>query len=120
VPRPAADPREPLVGLWTGDSICTPVRPACHDEKAAYHVTLGERPDSISMLMNKIVNGKEEEMGTMEYTVDAAKKTLRGEIKGQSVQSVWEFSWSGSEMRGTATQLPSGEVIRNITLKKSK
>ena len=47
--RPAADPREPLVGDWTGDSICTPVRPACRDEKSACRIALGDRADAISM-----------------------------------------------------------------------
>jgi len=107
-----------LIGLWTGDSICTPVRPACRDEKAAYHIARGDRPDSITMTMNKIVDGKEVEMGTMVYTVDPANHTLRGENDQSAVHSVWEFKWSGSDMRGTAKQLPSGDVIRNITLRK--
>jgi hypothetical protein len=107
-----------LIGLWTGDSTCTAVRPACNNEKAAYHIARGDRPDSISMTMNKIVDGKEVEMGTLVYTVDAAKHTLRADNDQSAVRSVWEFTWSGSEMRGTAKQLPSGDVIRNITLKK--
>ncbi len=74
--RPAADPREPLVGVWTGDSICTPVRPACRDEKAAYHIALADRADAISMTMNKVVDGKEETMGTLIFEVDARARTL--------------------------------------------
>src|SRR4051794_36236030 len=105
-----------LIGLWTGDSICTPVRLACTSEKAAYHITRADRSDSIMMTMNKIVDGKEVEMGTMVYAVDPVKHTLRGENDQSAVHSVWEFTWSGTQMRGTAKQLPSGEVIRNITL----
>ena len=113
---PAADPREPLVGLWTGDSICTPVRPACRDEKAAYHITLLDRADAISMTMNKVVDGKEETMGTLIFEVDAGARTLRSDVNQNGLHIVWEFSRSGSTMRGTATQLPAGDVIRNITL----
>jgi hypothetical protein len=116
--RPAADPREPLVGVWTGDSICTPVRPACRDETAAYHIALGDRADAISMTMNKVVDGKEQTMGTLIFEVDAGARTLRSDVNQNGLHIVWEFASSGSSMRGTAKQLPAGDVIRNITLKK--
>jgi hypothetical protein len=116
--RPAADPREPLVGLWTRDSICTPVRPACRDEKAAYHIAPVDRADAISMTMNKVVDGKEETMGTLIFEVDAGARALRSTTDQNGLHIVWEFTWSGSWMRGTAKQLPAGDVIRNITLMK--
>ena len=116
--RPAADSREPLVGLWTGDSICTPVRPACRDEKAAYHIALADRADAISMTMNKVVDGKEQTMGTLIFEVDTGARTLRSDVNQNGLHIVWEFAWSGSSMRGTAKQLPAGDVIRNISLKK--
>jgi hypothetical protein len=33
-----------LVGTWRGTSVCTAVRPACHDEIAVYHVAPARRP----------------------------------------------------------------------------
>lgn len=113
-----ADPREPLVGVWTGDSICTAVRPACRDEKAAYHVVLSDRADSVSMTMNKIVDGKEETMGTLVYQVDPDARTLRSEVDQNGLHTLWSFAWSGPAMRGTLKLLPSGDVVRNITLRK--
>ena len=110
----ATDARPILYGKWEGPSICTPVRPACHDEHAVYHIAPSDKPDTIAMTMNKVVNGKEEEMGTLEYHVDPTASTLTSEYRGV----VWTFNRTGNRMRGTAKQLPNGEVIRNIRLAK--
>jgi hypothetical protein len=110
----AVDARSVLYGAWAGESICTPVRPACHDEHAVYHIAASDKPDTILMTMNKVVDGKEEVMGTLEYHVDAAAKTLTSEYRG----AMWTFTRTGDRMQGTAKQLPNGEVIRNIRLRK--
>jgi hypothetical protein len=115
----AADPRAELVGVWIGDSICTDARPACTTEKAAYHIAIADgASDLISMTMNKIVDGKEEEMGVVDYHVDAAARTLTAEFERNGLHGVWRFSWTGTRMRGTLSLLPSNVVVRNITLQK--
>ena len=110
----AIDARSVLYGAWAGESICTPVRPACHDEHAVYHIAASDKRDTIVMTMNKVVDGKEEVMGTLEYHVDPTASTLTSEYRGV----VWTFHRTGNRMRGTAKQLPNGEVIRNIRLAK--
>src|SRR4051794_265483 len=66
----------PIFGTWRGTSICTPVRPACHDEIAVYHVSASSKPETVAMMMNKVVDGQEVEMGgTLEYHVDYAART---------------------------------------------
>ena len=110
----ATDPRSVLYGAWRGESICTGVRPACHDEHAVYHITASNKPDVVVVTGNKIVDGKEEEMGTFEYHVDPTATTLTSEFHG----TVWTFHRTGNRMQGTAKQLPKGEVIRNIRLEK--
>ena len=117
----AADPRAPLVGLWLGDSVCTAVRPACRDEKAAYHVALAPAAhDVVSMTMNKIVDGSEVEMGVLEYKVDFRNHRLSSEFTRGELHLLWSFTWSGSRMKGTLKSLPAGDVIRNITLTRKR
>ena len=110
----ATDPRSVLYGKWEGESICTNVRPACHDEHAVYHISASEKPETVVVVGNKVVDGKEEEMGTFEYRVDPTATTLTAEFHG----TVWTFKRTGNRMQGTAKQLPNGEVIRNIRLDK--
>lgn len=110
----ATDPRSVLYGKWEGESICTSVRPACHDEHAVYHIAASGKPDTVVVAGNKVVDGKEVEMGTFVYHVDPTATTLTYENHGV----VWTFTRNGGKMRGTLKQLPNGEVIRNIRLEK--
>lgn len=65
-----------LTGTWKGTSICQ-VRPSpCNDEIAVYHITKGTKPNIYHMVMNKLVNGVEEEMGENDYTFNAADHSL--------------------------------------------
>jgi hypothetical protein len=117
----AASPASnPILGTWRGTSICTPVRPACHDEIAVYHVAASMKPDTVEMTMNKVVDGVETEMGgTVEYQVDYASRTMTwGTEARDGSRLLFRFTWSGNDMTGTLTQHPNGEVVRNITLRK--
>jgi hypothetical protein len=110
----------PIFGTWRGTSICTPVRPACHDEIAVYHASASSKPETVAMMMNKVVDGQEVEMGGMlEYHVDYAARTLSCEIAARDgTRGVFSFTWSGKKMTGTLYQLPGREVVRNIALDK--
>jgi len=115
----AADPRQPLVGHWTGTSLCTPVRPACHDEKASYWMTAGKAPDIVTIDAGKLVNGKDESMGILDFHADFAAHTLTNVMEGGGERWIWSFTWSGTEMTGTLKS-EAGQVIRNIRLTKVK
>jgi hypothetical protein len=110
----ATDARSVLYGAWEGQSICTNVLPACHDEHAVYHIAASEKPDTVVVKGNKVVDGKEEEMGTFEFRVDPTATTLTCEYRG----TLWTFTRSGTRMQGTAKHLTDGAVIRNIRLEK--
>lgn len=115
----ASDARTVLIGTWDGESICTPVRPACHDEHAVYHVTIPHKAGVVEMMMNKVVGGKEVEMGgTVEYKVNADATRLTSEYTFRDNHLLWSFTRSGHEMRGTLKDVPSGAVIRNIRVGK--
>jgi hypothetical protein len=111
----AADRRAPVLGHWTGTSKCTAVRPACHDEIASYYIKPGPKADVVTMVLDKVVNGKEEWMGTDDFHVDFEKQTLNLVMAQNG--SVWTFTWNGDTMTGTAKEA-DGRIIRNISLTK--
>lgn len=113
-----ADPRQPILGHWTGTSICTGVRPACHDEIASYWLKAGKAPDVVTIDAGKIVDGKEELMGTLDFHADFAAHTLTSVMENGGNRSTWSFTWSGAAMTGTLKS-SDGQVIRNIRLKKA-
>jgi hypothetical protein len=112
----AADPRQPLLGHWVGTSICTGVRPACHDETASYRMKAGKKPDIVTIDGGKIVDGKEESMGTFDFHADFAAHTLTAVMENNGT---FRFNWSGTVMTGTLSA-PDGQVIRNIRLTKKE
>src|SRR5258705_9422039 len=64
-----------VVGVWRGTSRCT-VRPSsCNDEVAVYYFSGTDR-DHILWVANKIVDGKEEEMGRSECQLLPAEHRL--------------------------------------------
>jgi hypothetical protein len=113
------DRRAPLLGVWTGSSLCTDVRPACHDEQALYRILPSDDRDApVRMSMAKVVNGKEVVMGTLPFSVDFVHQTLSSEYKQGPNHILWSFAWTGKELTGTLKLLPNGEVVRNIKLHK--
>jgi len=115
----ANDPRATLVGTWDGKSLCTPVRAACHDEHAVYHVTIPDKPGVVTMQMNKVVEGKEVEMGgAVDYTVNADATSLVSEYSYNGNHLRWNFTRKKDLMTGMLIDVPSGAVIRNISVAK--
>lgn len=114
----AADPRQSLLGHWVGTSICTGVRPACHDETASYWVKGGKKPDMVTIDAGKIVDGKDELMGTLAFHVDFAAHTLTSVMENNG-RWTWRFTWSGTVMTGTLKS-PDGQVIRNVQVAKKE
>ncbi|HUR80074.1 MAG TPA: hypothetical protein VM733_04880 [Thermoanaerobaculia bacterium] len=115
----AAD--KPLFGTWRGTSICTAVRPACHDEIAVYHIAPSSKAGHVAMTMNKVVDGKEVEMGpgALEYAVDYKTRTLVHAIQARDgTRGEFRFTWMGNTMTGTLVDFPGERVIRNIKLEK--
>jgi hypothetical protein len=54
-----------FAGIWKGDSACQMKDSPCHDEASVYYVSKGAEPNSFQMKMDKMVDGKEEPMGTV-------------------------------------------------------
>ena len=104
-----------LIGTWKGTSICQVKSSPCHDEIAAYHITKAEKPNTYHMLMNKVVDGKEEEMGVTDYNFDPASKTLTSHDDKRN--TTWTFRLKGNKMDGTLVY--ENKVYRIITVSKT-
>ena len=101
-------------GIWKGTSLCQIKNSPCHDEIVVYYVSKGSRDKSYEMIANKIVNGKEDSMGIINFTYDPQKKVF---VSVDSVRNArWEFKVSGTTMKGTL--MYKGDLFRIIDVKK--
>jgi hypothetical protein len=108
-----------LIGDWTGESICVGNNPSCHDEKVVYHISrLTGEPGKVRIAADKIVNGKPEPMGVLDFKYDAAKGTLAGEFQNSRYHGLWEYTVKGNTMEGTLSLLPDKTIVRRIKVKK--
>src|SRR5262245_38532479 len=104
-----------LVGNWSGESICVNKEkfPACKDEVVVYHITeVKDKPNTINLSADKIVNGKPEFMGAFDCVYDAKKQTLTTEFKNERVHLLLEFVVKGDLMEGTMVSLPDKTQVR--------
>lgn len=116
-----ADDGAKLVGNWVGESICAPGFPACHDEEVIYRIP--KPPDQtgkVTITADKIVDGKPETMGVLDFQYDREKSTLTCEFTRGNTHGIWEFAIKGNTMEGTLTVLPAKKVARNVKLKKEE
>ena len=105
---------QPLVGVWKGTSLCQIKNSQCHDENVVYHISKNSNGDSYQVDASKIIDGKENDMGTLNFSFNAQQKIL---YLIDSVQQVkWEFKVTGKEMHGTLTS--RGKLYRIVDLKR--
>jgi hypothetical protein len=108
-----------IEGIWKGTSLCQVKPSACHDENVVYHISKTSA-NLYTIQASKIVNGREEDMGTFDSVVyDGTKQTLTFTMKdGQGRNSVWLFKIDGMQMHGTLT-INENTLFRIVELKKS-
>jgi hypothetical protein len=108
-----------IVGTWKGTSLCQVKPSACHDENVVYHISKAANAKTYSIQASKIVNGAEDDMGTLEASYDATQHTLTVTMKdNQGRTSVWLFKIDGKQMHGTLT-MDGKTLYRVIELKKT-
>jgi len=113
----AADPRQPLLGHWTGTSVCTAIRPSCHNETASYWIKPGPANDVVTIDAGKVVDGKDVSMGTTDFHADFATHVLSGFVEMNNQRWPITLAWSGDTITGTYKQ-PDGQIVRNIRITK--
>lgn len=117
--RAQNDDGSQLVGDWTGESICVGNRPACHDEQVVYHITrIAGESNKFKLSADKIVDGKPERMGDLDFKYDSKSRILSGEFTNSRYHGLWEFLVKEGEMEGTLKLLPDNTVVRRIKVKK--
>lgn len=105
-----------LAGDWRGTSICTAAgKPTCHDEVVVYHLrrdtttSAGAGVERLEWVANKIVNGREEDMGTLACEYRAATARATCPMRGWT----WSFVARGDSLTGTLVS-PAGAVWRDV------
>jgi hypothetical protein len=102
-----------LPGIWKGTSICQVKNSPCHDENAVYHIY---KPDSLGhygIQMNKMVNGKEEEMGLLDFIYNSSAQTLISRDEQRNAE--WKFIIKGNRIEGTLMYKNQLYRIINVT-----
>ena len=101
-------------GVWKGTSLCQVKNSPCHDEIVVYHISKDSTGRSYDMIANKIVNGKEDYMGTINFIYNAQQKAF---VSVDSVRNAkWEFKITGTTMKGTL--MYKGDLYRIVDVKK--
>jgi len=101
-------------GIWKGTSLCQIKNSPCHDEVVVYHISKDSNGRSYEVIANKIIDGKEDYMGTIPFTYDSKQKVF---VSVDSVRNArWEFKITGSAMKGTL--MYKGDLFRIIDVKK--
>jgi hypothetical protein len=101
-------------GIWKGTSLCQIKNSPCHDEVVVYHISKDSTGRSYEVIANKIVDGKEDYMGTIPFTYDSKQKVF---VSIDSVRNArWEFKITGNAMKGTL--MYKGDLFRIIDVKK--
>ncbi|HEX6747560.1 MAG TPA: hypothetical protein VF092_09755 [Longimicrobium sp.] len=107
----------PLAGVWEGTSICLVNRGVCHDEHVVYHIAAAAPADSadFTITANKLVNGREEDMGTLRCRL--AGHTLTCPMPPQFRPGTWSFTRHGDALAGGLTA-PDGTRIRRVDVRR--
>lgn len=109
----------PVVGTWTGESTCFGNRPACKNEVVVYRFEpIAGKPGMVTMLADKIIEGKREPMGKLDFQYDEAKGTLSCEFTKGQTHGLWQFQISGETMEGTLVVLPDRTLGRRVKVKR--
>lgn len=105
-----------VTGEWRGNSECVEKDSPCHDEINVYRFS--DDAGKAGWFLgtgNKVVDGKEIAMGTMEWKYDAEKHTLEASNSGTKIQLVLD----GNKMEGSLT-LRDNRPYRRIHLAKTR
>jgi len=118
---PATAQTPSIAGDWSGESICVGEVGACHDEQVVYHFTVSKAdPQKFTLAADKIVNGKPEPMGEIDFAYDAANHILTGEFQNSRTHLLFQYTVKGNMMWGTLMSLPERRVGRQIRVTKSE
>jgi hypothetical protein len=103
-----------VLGDWHGTSLCLVKPSACQDEEALYHVKT-DKSGKLQIDADKVVDGKPENMGTIDCTYDAAAKHIHCEWG----HGILDLTLQGDHLDGTMFR-PDKTKWRDIKLTRVK
>ena len=103
-----------IIGVWKGTSLCQVKTSPCHDETVVCHISKAGKPNEYNVLMNKIVNGAEEDMGTLLGRFNPKLKEL---TCSPQPNTIWKFYLSNKKLAGTLYY--NRQLYRKISVTKS-
>jgi hypothetical protein len=100
-------------GVWKGTSTCQVKNSSCHDENNVYYISKAGKTWEVKGY--KVVDGKEDFMGTIVFAYDEKQDVY---VSGNKDTSKWEFKITNNTMKGTLVS--KGVLYRIVELKKEK
>jgi hypothetical protein len=92
--------------------------PACHDEEVIYEVrVLAEGSDSVAMKADKLVGTTREFMGELHFA-PREQNHWQAVFQTTRVHALWDFTVAGDSMTGTLVDVPTGRLIRRISVRR--
>ena len=107
-------PAQSIEGVWKGTSSCQIKSSPCRDEIVVYHISKDSTGKSYEVIANKMVEGKEEHMGTLNFTYDDKQKVFVSVDSARNAR--WDFKLTGNAMKGTL--MYKGDLYRLVDVKK--
>jgi hypothetical protein len=121
-PAVAPAPKAGILGFWTGSSICTKVEgnEFCHDERIVYNfVDVPMEPATVSLKAARIVDGTVQRTFDLHFTYRPDTGDWRCEFDRDKSRGAWTYVIAEDGLTGTATLLPEGKIVRNVTAKRT-
>ena len=106
-----------FVGDWHGTSICVKEdwNASCNDEQIVYHVVPAKAGGkTLTLHAYKLVGGKPDWMGDIDFTPDSLPDHWFGEFSNSRVHIRWVFAVSGNTLTGQLLIYPDLRVGRNV------
>src|SRR6185503_13690462 len=99
-----------ITGRWEGTSICAKIEgnESCHDENVRYDIVPSQTTKGgVTMDAQKLVNGKYQSMGLMEFTWNATAKQWESRFKMRRLnqEGMWTFKAAGNHILGECVLL---------------
>ena len=109
--------QETPIGRWKGESLCTVKPSPCHDETVVYEFAASpEKQDALVWKADKIVNGEQQNMGTLDCSFSTSTRTVTCDMPGKGV---WKLTVQGNSMAGTL-KLADGTLFRTVSVKRMR
>ena len=120
-PAPTPAPKSEILGVWKGSSICTKVEgnEFCQDESVVYTVVdVPGQPATVALKAERVVDLSLQPMYSLYFTYRPEQGNWTCEFTRPRFRGIWAYVIHGDEMTGTASLVPSGKIVRNVTAKR--